>query len=55
MFYRAGSVIGIVVSKLDAIELAMATHDIAQPVNFVIKGDLALSFVNSYGVKVATT
>ena len=53
LFDRAGNVVGVVMSKLDALELARVTGDITQNVNFAIKSDKALIFLNSHRVKVA--
>ncbi len=48
-------VIGVVVSKLDAAEVARFTGgDIPQNVNFAIKGSEALAFLDERGVKPAT-
>jgi TPR repeat protein len=54
LFDQSGNVVGVVVSKLDALDLAMVTRDIPQLVNFAIKSDVALSFLNSNRVKVST-
>ena len=54
LFDQSGNVVGVVVSKLDALELAMVTRDIPQLVNFAIKSDIALSFLSSNRVKVST-
>ena len=45
-----GRVIGVVVSKLDAIKVAEITGDIPQNVNFAVKGDLAKSFLGLYQI-----
>jgi serine protease Do len=47
---ETGSVVGVVVSKLNAIKLAAATDDLAQNVNFAIKGSVALAFMEAQGV-----
>lgn len=47
---RFGHVVGVVVSKLDAVEVADLTGDIAQNVNFAVRGDLAKVFLSSNGV-----
>lgn len=44
---RHGGVVGVVVSKLDTVALAGATGDIAQNVNFAIRGSLAKVFLSS--------
>ncbi len=48
----SGHVIGVVVSKLDALKLARATGDIPQNVNFAIKGDVARKFMAAHDVAV---
>jgi S1-C subfamily serine protease len=45
-----GLVVGVVVSKLDALKAAKTTGDIPQNVNFAIKGSLALNFLEAHGV-----
>ena len=45
---RGGSVVGVVVSKLDALRAASALNDIPQNVNFAIKGNVALSFLEAH-------
>ena len=47
---RLGNVVGVVVSKLDAVALADATGDIAQNINFAIRGSLARAFLASNGI-----
>lgn len=47
-----GAVVGIVVSKLDAIKMAKAIGDIPQNVNFAIKADVARLFLEAQGVSV---
>ncbi len=47
---RFGGVVGVVVSKLDTVALADATGDIAQNVNFAIRGSLAKVFLSSNGI-----
>lgn len=46
----SGLVIGVVVSKLDAIKVAQAIGDIPQNVNFAIKGSVARMFLEANGV-----
>ena len=55
LFDQAGNVVGVVVSGLDALDLAMAQGHIAQLVNFAIKSDIVLSFLNSNRVKISTS
>jgi S1-C subfamily serine protease len=45
------NVIGIVVSKLDALHVANLTEDIPQNVNFAIKASIAKNFLDSQGAK----
>ena len=47
---RSGNVVGVVVAKLDALNVAMATGDIPQNVNFAIKGSVAAAFLDSQQV-----
>lgn len=46
----SGAVVGVVVSKLDALKMVAATGDIPQNVNFAIKGEVARLFLESQGV-----
>jgi S1-C subfamily serine protease len=50
VFDAAGDVIGIVVSKLDAIKLAKRTGDLPQNINFAIRGDVVQSFLKAQRV-----
>jgi S1-C subfamily serine protease len=50
VFDAAGNVIGIVVSKLDALKLAQRTGDLPQNINFAIRGDAVRSFLEAQGV-----
>lgn len=43
----AGNLIGIVVSKLDALKLAKSTGDLPQNINFAIRGDIVRSFLEA--------
>jgi uncharacterized protein len=47
----AGAVVGVVVSKLDAVAVAQATGDIPQNVNFAIKSPVASSFLSIHGIE----
>jgi S1-C subfamily serine protease len=47
VFDAAGNVIGIVVSKLDALKLAKSTGDLPQNINFAIRGDVVRSFLEA--------
>jgi S1-C subfamily serine protease len=44
---QSGNVIGVVVSKLDALKLAQATGDLAQNVNFAIRGEFVRDFLQA--------
>jgi S1-C subfamily serine protease len=50
----AGQVIGVVVSKLDAVGVARATGDIPQNVNFAIKGGVLRAFLDAHAVSYTT-
>lgn len=45
-----GAVVGVVVAKLNALKLAIATDDIPQNVNFAIKAGVAASFAEAQGL-----
>jgi S1-C subfamily serine protease len=42
---RSGNVVGIIVSKLNALRLAQVTQDMAQNINFAIKASIAANFL----------
>jgi serine protease Do len=44
-------VVGIIVSKLDALSVASATGDIPQNVNFAIKASVAAAFLDAQRVE----
>ncbi|MEX0319015.1 MAG: trypsin-like peptidase domain-containing protein [Ruegeria sp.] len=46
-----GEVVGVVVSKLDAVKVAGALGDIPQNVNFAIRGEIARLFLSQNGVE----
>jgi S1-C subfamily serine protease len=46
----SGNVIGVVVSKLNALRVARITEDIPQNINFAIKTSIALKFLDARGV-----
>ena len=50
---HSGNVIGVVVSKLDALKLAQSTGDLAQNVNFAIRGEFVRDFLqaNRIGIR----
>ena len=50
----SGNIIGVVVSKLDAVTVARATRDIPQNVNFAIKASVATNFLEAHGVVYTT-
>jgi uncharacterized protein len=54
VFDGAGRVIGVVVSKLDAMKIARATGDIPQNVNFGIRTSVAAAFLASQGISPLT-
>ena len=47
VFDQAGNLIGVVVSKLDALKLAQRTGDLPQNVNFAIRGESVRIFLES--------
>lgn len=47
---RSGNVVGIVVSKLDAIKAALITGDIPQNVNFAVHSSILSSLLDSYAI-----
>ncbi|ABE39653.1 peptidase S1 and S6, chymotrypsin/Hap [Rhodopseudomonas palustris BisB5] len=47
---KYGNVVGVIVSKLNALNIAAATKDIPQNVNFAIKSGIATNFLDSSGV-----
>lgn len=47
---QAGNVIGVVVSKLDALKMAQRTGDLPQNVNFAIRGDTVRAFLESNNI-----
>jgi S1-C subfamily serine protease len=55
VFDAAGQVIGIVVSKLDALKLAKRTGDLPQNINFAIRGDVVRSFLDTQKVEFASS
>lgn len=46
-----GNVVGIVVSKLDALKIARKTGDLPQNVNFAVNGSAARIFLDAEGIK----
>ena len=51
---RSGNVVGVVVSKLDAVVVFDATGDVPQNVNFAISQGVLQSFLDSHAVDYAT-
>ena len=51
LFDEAGNVIGVILSKLDAIKVAKFTGDLPQNVNYAVKSIYALPLLEPYGVK----
>ncbi len=49
---KSGSVIGVVVSKLNVLGVAKQTNDVAQNVNFAIKAATASNFLETNGVTI---
>ncbi|MCS0494781.1 serine protease [Ancylobacter sp. MQZ15Z-1] len=47
---EAGNVVGVVVSKINAVAVAAVTDDIPQNINFAIKTAIAVSFLEAKGV-----
>jgi S1-C subfamily serine protease len=47
----SGNVIGVVVSKLNALAVAAVTGDVPQNVNFAIKGGVARNFLEANGIE----
>ncbi len=52
---HSGSVVGIIVGKLNAIKVAVATGDIPQNVNFALHGQLAQTFLDAHGIDYLTS
>lgn len=50
-----GSIVGVVVSKLDALAVAEVVGDIPQNINFAIRGEIAKLFLFQNGVEPKTT
>ncbi len=52
---QAGNVIGVVVSKLDALKVAERMGDLPQNVNFAIRGEVVRTFLESQNINFATS
>lgn len=50
----SGRVVGVVVAKLDALNMASQTGTIPENVNFAIKGEIARSYLDSRGIEYQT-
>ena len=50
VFDQAGNVIGVVVSKLDALKVAQRMGDLPQNINFAIRGDTVRAFLEAQNV-----
>ena len=48
---ESGNVVGVVVSKLDALKFASVTGDIPQNINFAVNIRIAQIFLDAHGVK----
>ena len=53
VFDQAGNVVGVVTSKLDAMQMARTTGDIPQNVNFAIHASVTKAFLDTRGVQYA--
>jgi uncharacterized protein len=54
VFDQSGNVIGVVVSKLDALKIAERVGDLPQNVNFAIRGDIVRTFLEANNVVFTT-
>jgi len=54
MLDQAGNVVGVVIGKLNALEVAAATKDVPQNVNFAIKTSMLMNFLDANGINYAT-
>jgi len=48
---QSGRVVGVVVSKLNALRIAAVTGDVPQNVNFAINGSIAREFLETHGIQ----
>jgi S1-C subfamily serine protease len=55
LFDEAGNVVGVVVEKLNALNIAKWTGDIPQNVNFAIKSSVVQSFLDANGIRYSTS
>jgi hypothetical protein len=49
---RSGAVIGVVISKINALKVAKIIGDIPQNINFAVRGDPTRRFLRSHGINV---
>ena len=54
MLDQAGNVVGVVLGKLNALEVAATTKDVPQNVNFAIKTSMVMNFLDANGINYAT-
>ena len=54
LFDEAGNLIGVVLSKLDAIMVAKITGDLPQNVSYAIKSSYALPLLEAYGANLSS-
>jgi hypothetical protein len=52
---KSGNIIGVVVSKLDAVRAAELTGDIPQNVNFAVQFSIVMSLLDSFAIKYDTS
>ena len=52
---QSGNVVGVVVSKLNALKVAKLTDDVSQNVNFAIKASVLTNFLDATGVSYSTS
>lgn len=52
---RSGAIVGVVVSKLNVLQLAKLTGDLAQNVNFAVRVDVLRRFLSANSIPVQTT
>jgi len=52
MLDMAGNVVGVIVSKLNALGIAKETGDIPQNINFAVQGSIARLFLEAQGLRV---
>ena len=53
LFDMSGNVVGVIVSKLDALGVAKETGDIPQNINFAVQGSVARLFLEAQGLRVS--